>query len=247
MLKSLFNKIAGILTCNYIKKKTSAQVFSCEFSEIFKNTFFTEYLRAAASGYQLNARKFPEKKTYIKFYFRILMIRLCLCQLLYLAHCKTFLHRYIWFGNTSEMTPKMTVWWWNFPVITGYVIDIYSNTLLSIWKEIRISDRQKQSFADVPQNRCSLKFREFYRKTLVLEALFKKGQAWRPATLLKETPKQVFSCKICEIVKGYYLCYETIFCHKVTLDVTIFFLLEEKQCFALEISRFLWFCEICRF
>ena len=62
VLKSLFNKIAGILTCNYIKKETSGQVFSCEFSEIFKNTFFTEHLRATASGYQLNSRKFPEKK-----------------------------------------------------------------------------------------------------------------------------------------------------------------------------------------
>ena len=35
------------------KNKTLAQVFSCEFfeiSEISKNTFFTEYLRAIASG-----------------------------------------------------------------------------------------------------------------------------------------------------------------------------------------------------
>ena len=174
------------------------------------------------------------------------MIRLCLCQLLYLAHCKTFLHSYIWFANTSKMTPKMTVWWWNFPVIAGYVIDIYSNTLHSIWKEIRISDRQKQSFADVPQNRCSLKFREFYRKTLVLEALLKKGQAWRHATLLKETPTQVFSCKICEIVKGYNLCYETIFCHKVTLDVMIFFIWRKTMFRSRDINIFviLWNLQI---
>ena len=26
--------------CNFIKKESLAQVFSCEFSEIFKNTFF---------------------------------------------------------------------------------------------------------------------------------------------------------------------------------------------------------------
>ena len=31
--------------CNFIKKETLAQVFSCEFCEIFKNTFFTEHLR----------------------------------------------------------------------------------------------------------------------------------------------------------------------------------------------------------
>ena len=29
--------------CNFIKKETLAQVFSCEFYEIFKKTFFTEY------------------------------------------------------------------------------------------------------------------------------------------------------------------------------------------------------------
>ena len=39
-----FNKVAG-LACNFIKKETLAQVFSCEFCEISKNTFFTEHLR----------------------------------------------------------------------------------------------------------------------------------------------------------------------------------------------------------
>ena len=34
---------------NFIKKETLAHVFSCEFCEIFKNTFFTEYLRTTAS------------------------------------------------------------------------------------------------------------------------------------------------------------------------------------------------------
>ena len=28
--------------CNFIKKETMAQVFSCEFCEVVKNTFFTE-------------------------------------------------------------------------------------------------------------------------------------------------------------------------------------------------------------
>ena len=30
--------------CNFIKKETLAQLFSCEFYEIFKSTFFTEHL-----------------------------------------------------------------------------------------------------------------------------------------------------------------------------------------------------------
>ena len=32
------------LVCNFIKNKTPTQVFSCEFCEIFKNTFFAELL-----------------------------------------------------------------------------------------------------------------------------------------------------------------------------------------------------------
>ena len=35
--------------CNFIKKETLAQVFSCEFEEIFKKTFFTEQLRPTSS------------------------------------------------------------------------------------------------------------------------------------------------------------------------------------------------------
>ena len=46
-----FNKIAGGKkclffgqACNFIKKETLVQVFSCEFCEIFKNAFFIEHL-----------------------------------------------------------------------------------------------------------------------------------------------------------------------------------------------------------
>ena len=41
-----FNTVAGAYNC--IKKETLAQVFSCEFCEIFKNTFCTEHLRTTA-------------------------------------------------------------------------------------------------------------------------------------------------------------------------------------------------------
>ena len=37
--------------CNFIKKKTLAQAFSCEFCEFSKNTFFTEHLWATASDF----------------------------------------------------------------------------------------------------------------------------------------------------------------------------------------------------
>ena len=39
---SFVNKVAGA-ACNFIKKETLAQVFSCEFYEISKNTVFTEH------------------------------------------------------------------------------------------------------------------------------------------------------------------------------------------------------------
>ena len=49
MLKSLFNKVAGLMMCNFFKKKkTLAQVFSCKFAEIFKNTYFVEHVRTDA-------------------------------------------------------------------------------------------------------------------------------------------------------------------------------------------------------
>ena len=38
-----------VLTFSFIKKETLAQVFSCEFCEISKKTFFTEHLRAISS------------------------------------------------------------------------------------------------------------------------------------------------------------------------------------------------------
>ena len=34
--------------CNFIRRETSTQVFSCEFWEIFKNTFITEDIRTTA-------------------------------------------------------------------------------------------------------------------------------------------------------------------------------------------------------
>ena len=38
----------------FIKKETPTQVFSCEISEIFKNTYFEEHLRTTTSDCELN-------------------------------------------------------------------------------------------------------------------------------------------------------------------------------------------------
>ena len=43
------NQISLPQACNFIKKETLAQVFSCEFFEISKNNIFTEHLWTTAS------------------------------------------------------------------------------------------------------------------------------------------------------------------------------------------------------
>ena len=49
-IKKVFLRISqNAEACNFIKKEALAQVFSCEFCEIFKNTFFTEHLRTTTS------------------------------------------------------------------------------------------------------------------------------------------------------------------------------------------------------
>ena len=48
-LHPLFHLLRLHEACNFIKKETLAQVFSCEFCEISKNTFFTEHLWTNAS------------------------------------------------------------------------------------------------------------------------------------------------------------------------------------------------------
>ena len=48
MLESLLIKLQGVTPATLLKK-TLTQMFSCEYREIFKNTFFTERLRETAS------------------------------------------------------------------------------------------------------------------------------------------------------------------------------------------------------
>ena len=49
--ENFFNKVAGLRLCNFTKKESLAQVFSREFCEISKKTFFTEHLRTTATDY----------------------------------------------------------------------------------------------------------------------------------------------------------------------------------------------------
>ena len=49
MLESLFNKVTGLKVCNFIKKGTPPQLFSCGYHDIFKNSILCGTPRVAAS------------------------------------------------------------------------------------------------------------------------------------------------------------------------------------------------------
>ena len=57
-LSLFFNKDVGLRPATLIKKDTPAQMFSCEYYEVFKNTFFTEHLWTTASKFFGNQRRF---------------------------------------------------------------------------------------------------------------------------------------------------------------------------------------------
>ena len=69
MLVSLFNKVTDQGLQLY-QRETPTQVCSCEYWEVFKNTYFQVHLQRAASGYGLyklsgretNMEKFKEVK-----------------------------------------------------------------------------------------------------------------------------------------------------------------------------------------
>ena len=51
LCQSLFFNKVTVLACNFTKKEALAQMFSCEFCEIFKNTFFYRKPLVAASAF----------------------------------------------------------------------------------------------------------------------------------------------------------------------------------------------------
>ena len=59
-----FNKVADA-ACNFIKKETLAQVFSCQFCEISKNSFFYRTPLMAASGITLKILEKPKGNTFV--------------------------------------------------------------------------------------------------------------------------------------------------------------------------------------
>ena len=60
-----FNKITGLEVCNFIRKETPTQVFSCEYCEIFKNIDFEEHQQTAVfSGLTWTPAKIKDESFY---------------------------------------------------------------------------------------------------------------------------------------------------------------------------------------
>ena len=49
MLEPLFNKVADLKVCKFIKKETQAKVFSCKYSKNFQNTYVFQKVLASRS------------------------------------------------------------------------------------------------------------------------------------------------------------------------------------------------------
>ena len=63
--------------CNFIKKETLAQVFSCKFCEIFKSTFFTEHLWTIAFSQKLLMMFFYNIVETLLFFLKFVYIYMC--------------------------------------------------------------------------------------------------------------------------------------------------------------------------
>ena len=57
------------IACNFIKKETLAEVFSCEFWEIIKNIFFTEHLGTTTSVFHKSSNIYPRQIS-SKYFFK---------------------------------------------------------------------------------------------------------------------------------------------------------------------------------
>ena len=75
----IFNKIAGLRPATSLKKEalaSLAQLFSCEFCEIFKNTFFIEHLRKAAS----KTKFFSFSPFFLEFWKILVKLKVWICE-----------------------------------------------------------------------------------------------------------------------------------------------------------------------
>ena len=93
MLEYLFNKVADLNACNFIKKRLRHRYFPVNIGEFFKNIYFEEHLRTAASEIEhcfLKSNVYHrwkiikvQKGTLNKFNSLIISLRLCFFNVLF--------------------------------------------------------------------------------------------------------------------------------------------------------------------
>ena len=110
MLESLFNKVAGLQPSNFIKERL--QVFSCEYCEIFKNTYFEKHLRTAASTYTIVTCS--QKNNNMQRCFHVLEPKLhkkLACVMLFCSPQTTFhrkiIYNFVWIYLARNSRPEV--------------------------------------------------------------------------------------------------------------------------------------------
>ena len=94
---------------------------------------------------------------------------------------------------------------WNFFRFWIYVFHVFLATVLLQSKFFLVcGEFQKQLLVDVIKIGHLKNFANFTEKHLCWSLFLIKLQAFRPVTLLKRKPNQVFSCEICEMFKNTF-------------------------------------------
>ena len=81
-LKSHLNNAAALPVCNFIKKGTPTKVFSCDFCEIFQDSFSAEHLRTTVSDSRFSYFLLLQALKSLRYIFKLINIRwkpLCDC------------------------------------------------------------------------------------------------------------------------------------------------------------------------
>ena len=158
-----FNKVTS-QACNFIKKDTSTQVFSCEFCEIFKKTFFTEHLQSTASIWINSEKIFIIKRSQ---------------KIFKISHKRSIdIHNQImknkyYLNRNSKQNSFYSILFLRQLYSTLNIHSEKKSWDSVFWNESWIKN-QKQSPRDALWKRCSKKLCEIDRKTPVMESFLIK-------------------------------------------------------------------------
>ena len=107
-------------------------MFSCDFCEIFKNTFSIEHLQTTASGFPVNFAKFLRILFLPNISWRLLLCFPCFCfpnvhyQMLFLCMKCMFLNEWeVTWRNWIIRVPHVKYCWYYFEITNDYQIPYY--------------------------------------------------------------------------------------------------------------------------